>query len=84
VLLMAWERTEQDKARHGRQKDIVLAHLKTGQPLNQTEALERYNIRRLASRVSELKAEGWLVLSLRGRDGCAVYLLLGRQGRGRA
>jgi hypothetical protein len=81
---MMWIRTSEDHRRHARQKDVVLDHLKTGQPLNQTEALERYNIRRLASRISELRRAGWLILSLRGKDSCAVYLLLGRQGGDRA
>ncbi|MGI6784882.1 MAG: helix-turn-helix domain-containing protein [Aminivibrio sp.] len=77
---MTWERTADDIKRHYRQRDIALEHLRTGQPLNQTEALERYKIRRLASRISELRKEGWLILSLRGKDACATYLLLSARG----
>ena len=80
---MTWTRTPDDFKRHYRQRDIVLEHLKSGRPLNQDMAQELYKIRRLASRVCELKKEGWLILSLRGRDGCAVYIMLSTPEGGR-
>lgn len=79
---MTWTLTSDDIKRHYRQRDIVLEHLKSGRPLNQDEAQELYKIRRLASRVCELKKEGWLILSLRGKDACATYLLLSAAARG--
>jgi hypothetical protein len=73
---MTFQRTGEDIKRHARQKDKVLEHLRTGQPLTQATARELYGVMRLASRISELKKGGHVILSLRNDQGCATYLLL--------
>lgn len=73
---MTSQRTGEDIKRHARQKDLVLEHLRTGQPLTQDQARAEYGVMRLASRISELKKDGFLILSLRNDQGCSTYLLL--------
>ena len=73
---MSFQRTGEDVKRQLRQKDLVLEHLRTGQPITQDQARELYGCMRLASRISELKKAGHIVLSLRNDQGCATYLLL--------
>jgi len=73
---MTFQRNSNDIKRHVRQKDKVLAYLQTGAPLTQDVAQEKFNCRRLASRISELKKAGHVILSLRHETGVAVYLLL--------
>lgn len=73
---MSFQRTGKDIKRHARQKDLVLEHLRTGQPLTQDTARELFGCMRLASRISELKKAGHVILSLRHQTGVAVYLLL--------
>lgn len=79
---MKWERTAEDYRRHGTQRAKVLAYLREGHPLTQDEAMEMFGCRRLASRISELRRAGWLILSVRNRQGTATYLLLGCKGGG--
>jgi len=81
VGCMSFQRTGEDVKRHARQKDKVLEYLQTGAPLTQDEAQEKFNCRRLASRISELKKSGHLILSLRNDQGCSTYLLLSPEGR---
>ena len=57
-----------------------LEHLQTGQPVTQDTAREKYGCRHLASRISELKKAGHVILSLRNSQGCAMYLLLSDEG----
>lgn len=78
---MTFQRTGEDIKRQLRQKDKVLSHLQTGAPLTQDQARELYGCMRLASRISELKKAGYIILSLRNDVGCAVYLLLTDEGR---
>ena len=78
---MTFQRTGEDIKRHARQKDLVLEHLKTGAPITQDTARELYGCMRLASRISELKKAGHIILSLRHETGVAVYLLLSPEGR---
>ena len=73
---MAFRRTGEDIKRQLRQKDKILEHLRTGRPITQDTARELYGCMRLASRISELKKSGHLILSLRNDQGCATYLLL--------
>ena len=78
---MTFQRTGEDVKRQLRQKDLVLEHLRTGQPLTQDQARAEYGVMRLASRISELKKAGYIILSLRNDQGCATYLLLSDEGR---
>ena len=78
---MTFQRTGEDVKRQLRQKDKVLEHLRTGQPITQDTARELYGVMRLASRISELKRVGHIILSLRHETGVAVYLLLSPEGR---
>ncbi|NCC58414.1 MAG: hypothetical protein EOM17_12405 [Synergistales bacterium] len=71
----------EDVKRQLRQKDKVLEHLRTGQPITQDTARELFGCMRLASRISELKKSGHLILSLRNDQGCSTYLLLSPEGR---
>ena len=73
---MKWTRTQKDKKRHATQKARILAHLREGKPLTQDQGRELFGAMRVASRVSELRKEGHLILSLRGAENAAVYLLL--------
>ena len=73
---MTSQRTGEDVKRQLRQKDLVLEHLRTGQSLTQDQARAEYGVMRLASRISELKKAGHVILSLRNDQGCATYLLL--------
>jgi hypothetical protein len=78
---MTFQRTGEDVKRQLRQKDLVLEHLRTGQPITQDTARELFGCMRLASRISELKKSGHLILSLRNDQGCSTYLLLSPEGR---
>ena len=80
VDCMTFQRNSDDIKRHARQKDKVLEHLRTGQPITQDTARELYGVMRLASRISELKKAGHVILSLRHETGVAVYLLLSPEG----
>ena len=73
---MTFQRNSNDIKRHARQKDKVLEHLRTGAPITQDTARAEYGVMRLASRISELKKDGFLILSLRNDQGCSTYLLL--------
>jgi len=73
---MTWTRTPEDRKRHRTQKARILEHLRTGKTLTQDEARALFGCMRLASRVSELRRGGCIVLSLRGPGNTAVYLLL--------
>jgi hypothetical protein len=73
---MTFQRTGEDVKRQLRQKDLVLEHLRTGRPITQDAARELFGCMRLASRISELKKAGHIILSLRHETGVAVYLLL--------
>ena len=77
---MTFRRTQDDIKRQARQKVMVLKHLQTGQSLTQDTAREKYGCRHLASRISELKKAGHVILSLRNGQGCATYLLLSDEG----
>lgn len=79
---MTWTRTPDDFKRHSTQKTLTLKHLQTGAPLTQKQARELYRIERLASRISELRKAGHLILSLRNSQGCATYLLLAAREEG--
>jgi hypothetical protein len=76
VGCMTFQRNSNDIKRHARQKDKVLEYLRTGQPITQDAARELFGCMRLASRISELKKDGFLILSLRNDQGCSTYLLL--------
>ena len=79
--MTSWQRSHEDHKRHGTQKAAILAHLREGRPLTQDESRELYGCMRLASRISELRREGFLILTLRNSQNCATYLLLqARQG----
>lgn len=73
---MTWQRTPEDMKRHRTQKDKVLEHLRSGKPIDQDMAQSLYGVRRLASRITELKKEGHIILSLRNGANCATYLML--------
>ena len=73
---MTFQRTGEDVKRQLRQKDLVLEHLRTGQPITQDTARELFGCRHVASRISELKKAGYIILSLRNDQSCATYLLL--------
>ena len=45
------------------QKQQILAYLNTGKSLTQMEALYRFGCFRLASRINEIRNEGWYVLT---------------------
>ncbi|NLN61009.1 MAG: hypothetical protein GX147_10025 [Deltaproteobacteria bacterium] len=77
---MTFQRTGEDVKRQLRQKDLVLEHLKTGAPLTQDMSRELYGCRHVASRISELKKDGHIILSLRNDQGCSTYLLLSDEG----
>lgn len=77
---MTFQRTGTDVKRQNIQRVKILEHLRTGAPLTQDVAWELYGCRRLASRISELKKAGHIILSLRNDQGCATYLLLSDEG----
>ena len=77
---MTFQRTGEDVKRQLRQKDKVLEHIRTGQPLTQDTARDLFGCMMLASRISELRKSGHLILSLRHETGVAVYLLLSDEG----
>ena len=78
---MTFTPSSEDRERFQTQKLSVLSHLQTGAPLTQDQARELYGCMRLASRISELRKAGYLILSLRHETGVAVYLLLSDEGR---
>ena len=78
---MTFQRTGTDVKRQNIQRVKILEHLRTGQPLTQDQARAEYGVMRLASRISELKKAGHIILSLRHETGVAVYLLLSPEGR---
>ena len=78
---MTFQRTGTDVKRQNIQRVKILEHLRTGQPLTQDTARELFGCMRLASRISELKKAGHVILSLRNDQGCATYLLLSDEGR---
>lgn len=45
------------------QKKMILAYLKTGKSLTQMEALHRFGCFRLASRINDLRNDGWGVIT---------------------
>lgn len=59
------------------QKEMVLEVLRTGEGLTAADALYRYGIGRLASRICELRKESYPILSIRtqgtNRFGDKVY-----------
>lgn len=55
--------TVQDYERFLNQKAIVLTHLQSGQAVTQDQAKERWGIMRLASRIDELRREGWNIIT---------------------
>lgn len=59
------------------QCDQVLAHLKTGAYITQSEALERYGIARLAPRIEELKKRGYNITTVMIR----FTTVLGKRGK---
>jgi len=73
---MTFQRTGKDVKRQNIQRVKILEHLQSGRPLTQDTARELFGCMRLASRISELKKDGFLILSLRHETGVAVYLLL--------
>ena len=73
---MTWARTSEDVKRHRTQKDKVLAHLQSGKPIDQDAAQALYGVRRLASRITELTKGGHVILTLRNKSQCAVYVWL--------
>ena len=80
---MTWMRTPEDFKRHGTQRQKVLEYLREGHALTQDKAQEMFGVRRLASRVCELRRAGWLILSVRNRQGTATYLLISATPRER-
>jgi len=77
---MTFQRTGTDVKRQNIQRVKILEHLRSGQPLTQDTARELYGVMRLASRISELKKSGYVILSLRHETGVAVYLLISDEG----
>lgn len=45
------------------QKKQILAYLKTGKSLTQLEALYKFGCMRLASRINDLRNDGWGILT---------------------
>lgn len=76
---MTWTRTSEDKRRHFRQKDTILRHLQSGATICQDRAQSLYGVRRLASRIVELKKDGYIIETTRNEIGCADYRLIGRR-----
>lgn len=77
MVEQAGRRTGEDIVRHRKQSEMILAHLRTGAPLTQDQARELFGCMRLASRISDLKKAGHVILSLRGPGGTATYLMIG-------
>lgn len=55
--------TARDREAWKSQKLAVLEHLQAGRSITQDEAREQFGVMRLASRVDELRREGWNVLT---------------------
>ena len=55
--------TARDREAWNSQKLAVLEHLQAGRSITQDEAREQFGVMRLASRVDELRREGWNVLT---------------------
>ena len=64
------------------QRETVLAHLRRGEELTTTEAIERYGCLRLSARIRELRVAGYPIVTrrFRGCDGkhLAAYRHTGR------
>ena len=52
-----------NEAESSSQKKQILAYLRTGKSLTQMEALHRFGCMRLASRINDIRNEGWNVLT---------------------
>lgn len=78
--MTSWQRSHEDHKRHGTQKAAILAHLREGRPLTQDEGRALCGAMRVASRVSELRKDGHLILTLRNAAGVAVYVWLAGPG----
>lgn len=50
------------------QKEKILAHLKTGRNLTSLSALGMYGVYRLASRINDLRNEGYNIKTIRCKD----------------
>lgn len=64
-----------DRERWATQKQSLLSYLQTGNSITQDEARARFGVMRLASRVDELRREGWAVITEMipaGDNGAAV------------
>ena len=64
-----------DRERFHSQKLAVLAHLQAGKRLTQEQSKEMYSIMRLASRIDELRREGWNIVTAMipaGENGACV------------
>ena len=55
--------TQSDRERFNTQKAAVLKHLQAGKTITQEEAKAAHGIMRLASRIDELRREGWNVVT---------------------
>ena len=67
--------TAEDRERFSTQNRAVLSHLMEGKTLTQDKARERYGIMRLAARTSELRREGWNIVTTMipvGENGACV------------
>lgn len=67
--------TAEDRERFRTQNLAVLAHLQAGETLTQDGARELYSIMRLAARTSELRREGWNIVTTMipaGENGACV------------
>lgn len=67
--------TAEDRERFQAQSRAVLAHLQKGLTLTQDQARELYGIMRLAARTSELRREGWNIVTTMipaGENGACV------------
>lgn len=60
------------------QAEKILKHLEREGSITAAEAMSKYGIMRLASRISELKKDGWPILSsmeaVKNRDGETCYV----------
>jgi hypothetical protein len=61
--------TAEERERFATQKAAVLDCLRSGATLTQTQALRRFGIMRLASRINDLKNDGWLIARTMAPEG---------------
>ncbi len=77
--------TQSDRERFNTQKAAVLKHLQAGKTITQEEAKAAHGIMRLASRIDELRREGWNVVTTMipaGQNGaCVAQYSLGTDSR---